>query len=133
MIATEQLTLTTPALFFPAISLLFLAYTNKFLALATLIRNLHSSYQSDPEHSTITRQIANLRRRLMLIKHMQGAGIMSFIFCVADMFLIYMDLNDLAIMVFGGCLLFLLISLLFCAVEIHISTEALDLQMQDME
>ncbi len=128
-----ELTLTTPGLFFPAISLLFLAYTNKFLALATLIRNLHRSYKNDPDQAHLNRQIKNLRRRLMLIKHMQGSGIVSFILCVGDMFLIYMNRIDLAIPVFGACLLSLLASLIFCAVEIHISTEALDLQMHDME
>ncbi len=128
-----ELTLTTPGLFFPAISLLFLAYTNKFLALATLIRNLHRSYKSDPDQAHLSRQIKNLRRRLMLIKHMQGAGIVSFILCVGDMFLIYLNRTDLAIPVFGACLIFLLASLIFCAIEIHISTEALDLQMHDME
>ena len=133
MIDTEQLTLTTPGLIFPAISLLFLSYTNKFLTLATLIRSLHSNYQKHPDQTSISQQIANLRRRLVLIKHMQGAGIMSFILCVASMFLIYLDLNEGAVLVFGGCLIFLLVSLLFCAIEIHISTEALDLQIKDME
>ena len=132
MITTDELTLTVPGLIFPAISLLFLSYTNKFLTLATLIRTLHSSYQENPR-DMISMQIANLRRRLLLIKHMQGAGIMSFILCVASMLLIYLGLSDAAVLVFGGCLLFLLTSLILCAIEIHISIEALDLQIQDME
>ena len=128
-----QLTLTTPALFFPAISLLFLSYTNKFLALASLIRSLHKEYQVNPNLRHLPDQISNLRRRLMLIKHMQGLGIVSFIFCVTDMFLLYMGMEREAIWVFGACLLLLLASLLICAVEIHISTNALDMQMHDME
>ena len=132
MITTEELTLTVPALIFPAISLLFLSYTNKFLTLATLIRTLHSSYKEHAD-TTISQQIANLSRRLILIKHMQGAGIMSFILCVVSMFLIYLGFDNAAVLMFGGCLLFLLTSLILCAIEIHISIEALDLQIHDME
>ncbi len=128
-----QLTLTTPALFFPAISLLFLSYTNKFLALAALIRSLHLEFEEDPESYHLPDQIENIHRRLMLIKHMQGLGIMSFIFCVLDMFLLYLGMDHAALLVFGGCLLFLLASLLFCAIEIHISTAALDMEIRDLK
>ncbi|WP_281647904.1 DUF2721 domain-containing protein [Parendozoicomonas sp. Alg238-R29] len=127
------LTLTTPALFFPAISLLFLSYTNKFLALATLIRSLHKEFQTNPDQLHLPDQIVNLRRRMMLIKYMQGLGIGSFIFCVMDMFLLYLGMEYAALLIFGACLLLLLASLLFCAIEVHISTTALDLQMHDME
>jgi hypothetical protein len=70
-----QISINTPALLFPAITLLMLAYTNRFLALATLIRNLHAKYKTIHEdHEIIKAQIKNLRLRLMLVKHMQGAG-----------------------------------------------------------
>ena len=128
-----SLSLTTPALLFPAISLLFLSYTNKFLALAALIRSLHRECLSNPEQLHLPDQISNLRRRMLLIKHMQGLGILSFIFCVSTMFLIYLGMEQAALLTFGACLLLLLASLLFCAVEIQISTTALDLQMHDME
>lgn len=128
-----ELTLTTPALLFPAISLLFLSYTNKFLALASLIRTLHSADAQDHGNPVIRGQLDNLRRRMKLIKHMQGAGIMSFILCVVDMFLLHFSLSDLAFAVFGLCLLFLLLSLMICLMEIKISVDALELQVQDME
>ena len=127
-----QLTLTTPALFFPAISLLFLSYTNKFLALAALIRSLHREFQTQPDTLHLPEQICNVRRRLRLIKYMQGMGMLSFICCVMDMLLLYLGMDHMALLVFGACLLFLLASLLLCAIEIHISTAALDLQMHDM-
>lgn len=44
-----ELTLTTPALLFPALSLLLLAYTSRFLTLANLIRELHRRYQTEPD------------------------------------------------------------------------------------
>ena len=128
-----DLTLTTPALLFPAISLLFLSYTNKFLALASLIRTLHTADLQDRGNPVIRGQLKNLRRRMQLIKHMQGTGIMSFIFCVIDMFLLHFHLSQAAFIIFGLCLIFLLLSLLICLMEIKISVDALELQVQDME
>ena len=80
-----ELTLTTPALLFPAISLLLLAYTNRFLTLANLIRELHRSYKSNPEE-IIFAQILNLRYRVKLIRNMQIFGVGSFFGCVLCMF-----------------------------------------------
>ncbi|AMO56065.1 membrane protein [Endozoicomonas montiporae] len=128
-----QLTLTTPALLFPAISLLFLSYTNKFLALASLIRTLHAEDQENPDSRIIRGQLENLRRRMKLIKHMQGAGIMSFICCVVVMFLLHLNLFQWGFVLFGLSLLFLLLSLVICLMEIKISIDALELQVQQMD
>jgi hypothetical protein len=74
-----MISINTPALLFPAITLLMLAYTNRFLSMATLIRNLNAKYKQAPEeHDMIKEQIYNLRRRLKLIKQMQAAGVISF-------------------------------------------------------
>ena len=128
-----ELTLTTPALLFPAISLLFLSYTNKFLALASLIRALYREYREDPSNATITKQLANLRKRMQLIKYMQATGIVSFILCVVDMFLFYLNYQCYGIAVFATSLVFLLLSLMICLLEIHISTDALSFQIEVME
>ena len=128
-----ELTLTTPALLFPAISLLFLSYTNKFLTLATLIRTLHREYVKDRDNRNIKGQLDSLRRRMKLIKHMQGAGIVSFILCVIDMFLLHLSLMELAFIVFGLSLAFLLLSLVICFYEIKISVDALEMQVEEME
>lgn len=128
-----QLTLTTPALLFPAISLLFLSYTNKFLALASLIRTLHGEDQKNPGSRIIKCQLDNLRRRMKLIKHMQGAGMMSFISCVVVMFLLHFNLDKWGFIVFSLSLLFLLVSLIICLMEIKISIDALEMQVQDMD
>ena len=79
-----QIDLTTPALLFPAISLLLLAYTNRFLHLAQLVRNLHAAYHQEPD-ALIIGQIANLRRRIVLIRNMQVLGVLSLFLCVAAM------------------------------------------------
>lgn len=124
--------LTTPALLFPAISLLFLAYTNRFLVLAQLIRQLHG--RSEEQMADITlRQIANLRLRIILTKIMQGLGVLSFILCTLSMFFLFQQLSFLAKLSFGLSLLLLVFSLLVCLYEIMISTKAIEIQLEDLE
>jgi len=128
-----DISINTPALLFPAITLLMLAYTNRFLALATLIRSLHTKYtQVQTDREAITAQIRNLRKRLTLIKHMQGAGISSFFLCVLSMLFFYLDKQVTAYSCFGLSLLFLLISLALSLNEIYISTRALEIELKDM-
>jgi len=129
-----QFSINTPALLFPAITLLMLAYTNRFLALATLIRNLHTKYKQIVEdREIIEEQIKNLRRRLELVKQMQASGIISFFFCVLSMSSFYLEFQNWAIAIFGLSLLFLLISLALSLNEIYISTRALEIELKDME
>jgi hypothetical protein len=128
-----DISINTPALLFPAITLLMLAYTNRFLGLATLIRSLHTKYKQVQEDREIIRaQIRNLRKRLMLIKHMQGAGISSFFLCVLSMLFFYLENQVMAFSCFGLSLLFLLISLALSLNEIYISTRALEIELRDM-
>lgn len=129
-----EISINTPALLFPAITLLMLAYTNRFLSLATLIRNLHTKYkQVNEEHEIIKQQITNLRRRLILVKQMQFTGIMSFFLCVLCMLAFFFEHEPWAITIFGLSLVLLLISLTLSLKEILISTKALEIELKDME
>ena len=129
-----QISINTPALLFPAITLLMLAYTNRFLALATLIRNLHTKYKQVQEDKEIIKaQIKNLRKRLMLVKLMQASGIVSFFFCVLCMLTFYLQHETFAFTIFGLSLVFLLLSLALSLNEIFISTRALEIELRDME
>ncbi|MGF1637213.1 MAG: DUF2721 domain-containing protein [Cyclobacteriaceae bacterium] len=127
-----HLNLTTPALLFPAISLLFLAYTNRFLSLANVIRSLHLRYKEAPSENLLD-QIKNLRRRVVIIRNMQVLGVLSFFFCVVCMFLIFNEQPVWAQHTFGLSLLLLMLSLAFSAYEIQISVDALKIQLSDME
>ena len=103
-----QFSINTPALLFPAITLLMLAYTNRFLALSTLIRNLHTELQREAgKRRNIHEQIKNLKRRLELIKQMQAAGILSFFLCVLSMLFVYFGYEGWAFGMFGLSLGFL--------------------------
>jgi len=128
----EQLTLTTPALLFPAISLLLLAYTNRFLAVAALIRQLNSEFKEQP-NTVIIGQIESLRQRVVLIRNMQAFGISSLFCCVLCMFLIFAGEYAIGEIVFGIALVLLLISLGLSFREIQISVKALNIQLGDLE
>lgn len=128
----EEFSLTTPALLFSAVSLILLAYTNRFLAYAQLVRSLHDQYCQHPSHVKRA-QIDNLRRRLYLARTMQILGVSSLFLCVVTMFLIYVDLNRVAAYVFGVALLLLIASLGVSIREIQISVRALELHLHDME
>jgi Protein of unknown function (DUF2721) len=127
-----QLSLTTPALLFSSISLIMLAYTNRFLAYASVIRALHAQYQKSSDR-VLEEQIKNLRKRLYLTRSMQIFGITSLLLCVISMFLIYVLLVDVALWVFGAALLSLIISLSLLIWEIQISVKALDYHLNDLE
>jgi len=127
-----DINLTTPALLFPAISLLLLAYTNRFLALATLIRSLHAKYKEDP-HDVLLGQIKNLRKRVILIRNMQAFGVLSLLLCVVCMFLLFANEQIAGRYTFGLSLILLIISLALSVYELQISVKALKLQLSDME
>jgi hypothetical protein len=124
--------LTTPALLFPAISLLFLAYTNRFLALGQLIRQLHGQQKQGVKH-VVQKQITNLQKRLTLIRLMQVFGVSSFIICSLSMMGLFFKYIKVAEILFGFSLLFLVLSLLVSLYEIVISTDAIKIELQDLE
>ncbi|MDZ4719671.1 MAG: DUF2721 domain-containing protein [Roseiflexaceae bacterium] len=127
-----ELSLTTPALLFPAISLLLLAYTNRFLALAALMRDLYARYTAQP--SPIVRgQLNNLRYRIVIIRNMQFCGVASFFFCVLSMFMLFAGQPIIGTWLFGACLILLLVSLALSLREIQVSIDALNLQMHDID
>jgi Protein of unknown function (DUF2721) len=133
---TIPISINTPALLFPAISLLLLAYTNRFLAIANLVRGLHEKYNKKEEvmnKEVLALQIRNLRRRLVLIRYMQSFGVFSFLLCVVCMYCIYNNWTDAAKYIFALSLLSLVVSLFISLMEIMQSTYALEVQLHDLE
>jgi hypothetical protein len=128
-----EISFNTPALLFPAISLIMLAYTNRFLALSSRVRNLHDKYQNQEQKHIIHGQIKNLRYRLKLIKNMQALGVVSILASILCMYLIYVQFTLAANIVFAISLLSFSASLLLSFLEIQLSTKALELELSDME
>lgn len=128
----EEFSLVTPTLLFSAVSLIMLAYTNRFLSYAQLVRNLKDKYVKDRSEVTAA-QIANLRKRLNLTRSMQILGISSLFCCVVSMFFCFISLRVIAIIIFGIALLLLISSLGLSIRELVISTRALEIHLNDLE
>lgn len=127
-----EMTLNTPALLFPAVSVLLLAYTNRFLGLSNVIRSLYREYQQKPDEK-IVKQIANLRQRLVLIRNMQTMGISSLVLCTICMLMIYLGWAVAAQWLFGVSIVTMALSLTLSIIEIQMQGEALNIQLSDME
>ena len=127
-----DITLTTPGLLFPAVSLLLLAYTNRFLTLATIIRSLHDRYHASRDENLLG-QIANLRYRIYLIRNMQIYGVLSLIFCVVSMFALFAGWITGGQRSFAIAMILMVVSLGISLRELQISGGALDLLLKDME
>ncbi|BBO26568.1 Protein of unknown function [Marisediminitalea aggregata] len=121
--------IATPAMLFPAISLLLLAYTNRFLTLASLIRH----FDNDNSNENTQAQILNLRKRIHYIKRMQEAGVFSFFLCVLSMLAIYLSYQLVGNWLFAASLVCLLYSLWQSVREIRISLDALDVHLQGLD
>ncbi|MDH6303413.1 hypothetical protein M2459_000653 [Parabacteroides sp. PF5-5] len=126
-----MLELATPSLLFSAISLILLAYTNRFLSYASVVRALKDKHEQtrDPRDAA---QIANLRRRLYLIRGMQILGALSLLFSVVSMFFFYVSFINTAVWIFGVGLILLAASLCLCIWEINISVKALDIHLDNI-
>ena len=125
------LSIETPALLFSATSLILLAYTNRFLTIAQIIRNLKKNYE-DNHNKSILLEIKNLNLRLTLIRYMQLFGVMCLFLSVFAMLLLYVSQETIGIYVFGTSLLCLLISLGISFWEISISVNALRVHLKDL-
>ena len=119
------LEITTPAVLFPTVSLLLLAYTNRFLALTAIVRQMDSS--GEVEHEFY--QVKNLRKRLNYIKKMQYFGVSSLLMCAISMLFLFLQMDFIGKISFGISLVSLIVSLLFSLLEIQISLEALRIHL----
>lgn len=126
-----DITISTPALLFPAVSLLLLAYTNRFLATGQLIRLL-SRQAKEQDSCELTGQIANLKKRLELTKWMQFFGVMSMLFCTVSMFSLFLGYYEIGKKIFGLSLITMCVSLFISLWEVYISSIALNLELKDL-
>ncbi|GAA5494806.1 Protein of unknown function [Rubritalea squalenifaciens DSM 18772] len=130
-----QIELSTPALLFPAVSLLFLSYTNRFLALSALIRKLHTEWREDSKFGgkSALAQIENLRHRLVLIRWMQVSGAVSLFCCVLSMAAMLLDFRVLGVWIFGTALFLMAVSLIALVKEASVSGGALNILLNEAE
>jgi len=128
-----ELSVNIPALLFPAISLIMLAYTNRFLALSNRVRVLHDKYQQQEQRLVIFGQIKNLKYRIKLIQHMQTYGVVALLLSLLSMFFIFIQYQGIAKIIFAVSLIAFSVSIFFSLIEIRLSTKAIELELSDME
>lgn len=126
-----DMTITTPALLFPAISLLLLAYTNRFVVLTKVIREL-SNIEDARYQDLAIRQIKNLQMRLQLIRAMQFLGVLSFVICTLSMFSLFVAWIVAGKLLFGTALMLLVASLLVSLLEVQVSTQAINIEIEKL-
>ena len=130
-----DININTPALLFPAVSLIMLAYTNRFLALASVVRNLHDRYHNldDTKKPLIHAQIKNLRIRMRIIRNMQILGVSSFIIAIVCMYAITIGKMETASFLFATSLVLFAVSLVLSLWELFISTRSIEIELSDLE
>ena len=128
-----ELSVNIPALLFPAISLIMLAYTNRFLALSNRVRVLHDKYLQQEKGSLIFGQIKNLKYRIILIQRMQTYGVATLLLSILSMFFIFIEYQKVAQFIFALSLITFSISIFLSLIEIRLSTKAIELELSDME
>jgi hypothetical protein len=128
-----ELSVNIPALLFPAISLIMLAYTNRFLALSNRVRMLHDKYQLIEQRHIVFGQIKNLKYRIKLIQNMQTYGVASLLSSILCMFFIFIEYQTVAKFIFAVSLITFSISIFLSLIEIRLSTKAIELELSDME
>ena len=123
-----NLSITDPAFLFPGISLLFLAYTNRYLALASIVRKLneHGDVEFDENRE---KQIESLHMRILLIKYMQVFGVLAFLCCVLAMFFLIFSLQNFALVLFVSSLVCMCASLFLSLKEILKSGHSLRIEL----
>lgn len=125
---SPEVTYSSAGLLFPAISLLMLAYTNRFLGLAAVARNLVAQYRHQPK-SHIQQQVHNLRKRIMLLRHVQAIGVLSLTSCTACILALVFAQQFAAQLLFGLAVVLMLLSLIVSLIEIYMSVNAINLEL----
>jgi hypothetical protein len=125
------LTFNTAGLLFPAISLLMLAYTNRFLGLTSAARNLAARYRQVPD-ALVLRQVRSLRQRLWLVRHTQAMGVLSLLSCTICFAALFFGRQELSELAFGASLVFMLTSLAASLAEIHLSIRAIQIELDGL-
>ncbi len=127
-----ELSISTPALLFSTVSLLMIAFTNRFLALASLIRDLHDKYKTEEDKNILIQQIKGLQRRIKIVRNIQIFAISSLLFSAICMLVIFLGEELIAKWIFGGALTLQIIALILSVKEITLSMNALKIELSDM-
>jgi sterol desaturase/sphingolipid hydroxylase (fatty acid hydroxylase superfamily) len=127
-----DISINTPALLFPTVSLLYIGYTNRFMSIASLVRGLKEKFLATHDEDLL-KQIANLRRRIVLIRNMQLMGIAALIVNVFSIVALYLRYQNTGEMLFFVSLILLILSMIAAIREVFISVDALNIELSSVE
>ena len=125
---------TVVALMFPAIPFTMSIYSNRFHTLSSLIRKLHDEYIFEKHiPSEWKKQLINLNGRIKLLRYSIVFASFGFLFNMLTVFGLYLNRILEARIIFGSCLIAMIISIIFFIREIQLSTKSLKLHLSDMK
>lgn len=127
-----ELTLTTPALLFPAIAILMLGYINRYIGTASVIRNFKKDYDTGYTHVDVTRQLKILKRRIELSKWMLLLGMKALALASISMFLLFAGYQTAGKVSFGLSLIIMVLSALVSLYETFLSNKSLLIEVDDI-
>lgn len=128
-----------PAALFPAIPLMMISFGNRYMSMASLIRKIHDEViakkltRKDKATNRYLKQIALLRKRLILNRATSTLAAISFIANLVAMYFVYTNDIILFASTFVASLIAFGVSLILYIIELQLSTTALDTHLQDLE
>ena len=128
-----------PAALFPAIPLMMISFGNRYMSMASLIRKIHDEViakkltRKDKATNRYLKQIALLRKRLVLNRATSTLAAISFIANLVAMYFVYTNDIVLFASTFVASLIAFGVSLILYIIELQLSTTALDTHLQDLE
>lgn len=128
-----------PAALFPAIPLMMISFGNRYMSMASLIRKIHDEViakkltRKDKATNRYLKQIALLRKRLILNRATSTLAAISFIANLVAMYFVYTNDIVLFASTFVASLIAFGVSLILYIIELQLSTTALDTHLQDLE
>ena len=130
--------LTFPAFLFPAIPLMMLTFGNRWSAISSLIRKVHSDFidikinKRSRSAKKYLEQIKVLNVRLKYVKLMQFFSGLSFLFNLFSIIIGIFEM-EFALFFFIPAIFFFSIAIIFFLIEINLSSKALKTHLQDLE
>lgn len=118
----EPLAISTPALLFPAITILILTYSNRFSTLSNKIREFIRKGED-------AAQIAVFRRRVGYVRRMLLWGILGLAASALSMLALVFKCTNTGVGLFVLADLSIVISLIYAILDVSISTNALELEV----
>ena len=125
---------TIVALMFPAIPLMLVVYGNRFARVSGLIRKLHDECRlKKPISAHFEKELVTLKKRVALMRKAQFLAGLGFLLNMATIFALYLGSQFSARVIFGLCMISMIISIFLYMREVQVSARALEIHLSDLD